>query len=358
MTREFFAAWILASALILVSFGCAKKELDAIKIGAILPLTGESALIGQWGFRGLSLAEKYVNERGGIKGIPLRILVEDGLGDPKQSISAYEKLVKIEKVKIITSIISAVDLALVPLVKRDKVFFLSNAAHPDLSNVGPLVFRHSNTVQQEVALILDFLPRETQNLTLAYMNDDYSVAFKNLLVQSTKDSSLRVKLVPFEKGETDFNLIAIKIIQTTPVDYLIISGVGRNFGLLITKLKEKRYIGKIIVTLGFTVSGADRAAGEAIKGVNGVYFDIGTTSEGYREINKLHRELFKEDISIGSLLFFNSLLLIAHAFENAGPDPEKMSAFLRRTSVFEGKGERMLITNTNDVNPSLKIIGF
>jgi branched-chain amino acid transport system substrate-binding protein len=356
--------WILTGIFLVVALVTiiiiiqTRKEPQEIRIGAILPLTGESALMGQWGQKGIELAEEYINNKGGIKGIPLKVIIEDGQGDPKQSVSAYEKLVKVDRTKIITSIISAVDLALVPLANKDKIFFLSNATHPNLSNAGSLIFRHSNTVQQEVDLILENISDDTKTMTLAYMNDEYSLAFKEIINKKAVDRGLKMVSVPFEKGETDFNLIAIKIMEYRPTDCLVVSGLGRNLGLLIAKLKEKGFDKRIIVTLGFVVTGADRSAGNAIKGVNGVYFDINSNSPDFKKINELYKNKFNEDMPIGSLLFFNSLSLMQYAIENTGPLPEKMAIFLKKITRFEALGEKMTITESNDINPSLKIITF
>ncbi|HET6328865.1 MAG TPA: ABC transporter substrate-binding protein, partial [Planctomycetaceae bacterium] len=50
---------------------------EPIKIGAVVSLTGPGAGLGQPERNGMLLAEKDVNDKGGVKGRPIKILVED-----------------------------------------------------------------------------------------------------------------------------------------------------------------------------------------------------------------------------------------------------------------------------------------
>lgn len=331
---------------------------DGIKIGAVLPLTGEAALLGEWGANGMNLAEEYINKNGGINGKPLRVVIEDGMGNPQLSVNAFKKLKDHEKVKVIFSIISSVDLAIIPLLKDSSVFFLSHATHPKISGIHPLVFRHSPTVQQEVWLIDSLISaKEIEKVTLLYMNDDYGFALSKLLAKRISKGGEKLSLQAFPKGETDYRAIVTKALMTQP-ELIVIAGTGRNLGQLIVKLKEMSYQGDILVTLGFIVSGAKMTAGKSIQGVYGIDFDIDTMEQGYAEVNRMYRDKYGSDIPTGSLIFFNSVLLLSSAIKSAGYNPVKISQYLRKIRSFQGMGERMRITKTNDILPSLKITRF
>ena len=62
---------------LLFTFGCGKKEPKEIKIGAILPLTGNDARYGLWIKEGLDLCVDEVNSSGGINGKRVRIIYEE-----------------------------------------------------------------------------------------------------------------------------------------------------------------------------------------------------------------------------------------------------------------------------------------
>lgn len=55
---------------------------EAIKIGAVVSLTGPGAGLGQPERNGILLAEKDINEKGGVNGRPIKILIEDDGSKP------------------------------------------------------------------------------------------------------------------------------------------------------------------------------------------------------------------------------------------------------------------------------------
>jgi len=347
---------VVALAIVLIMTQT-KREPSEIKIGAILPLTGETAQVGEWAMNGLKLAEEYVNSFPKTREKSIRLIFEDGMGDAKVSLSAFKKLVEVDKVKIVFSIISSVDLTLIPEVKKQRIFFFSHAAHPKISGIDPLVYRHSQTAYQEAKLISSSTPIAVKDIAIAYMNDDYSIALKDELLKEFEIQNKNVNLIMFEKGEIDFLTVATKILEKKP-EFTIIVGYGKNSGLLIVRLKEMGYRGKILVNLGFIISGATQSAGENIKGVSGVYFDIDITQKGYSEINQLYKNKHNAEIPVPALQIFNSLYLLNYAIENVGSDPFAIAEFLKTRKTFQGLGETITITENNDILPSLKIVEF
>jgi len=77
---------------------------EPIKIGAVLSLTGPGAGLGQAERSGVQLAEKLINDKGGIKGRPLKIVIEDDGSKADIAKSKAEDLVFNQKVKAIITI--------------------------------------------------------------------------------------------------------------------------------------------------------------------------------------------------------------------------------------------------------------
>ena len=74
---------------------------EPIKIGAVVALTGPGAGLGQPERNGMLLAEKVINEKGGIKGRPIKILIEDDGSKPDNAKSKAERLIFEEKVLVL-----------------------------------------------------------------------------------------------------------------------------------------------------------------------------------------------------------------------------------------------------------------
>ena len=128
MKKLFFIAFILVLIL-----GCTEKRSeDTIKIGAVLPLTGTAAVYGENAQKGIDLAVKEINAKGGINGKLLQIIYEDDGTEPIKSVTSVKKLTEIDGVKIIIGgVWDFLANAIIPEIDRQKVILISTSALPD-----------------------------------------------------------------------------------------------------------------------------------------------------------------------------------------------------------------------------------
>src|SRR5262249_56249677 len=71
---------------------------EPIKFGAVLSVTGVGAGLGVNERNGLLLAEKTINAKGGFKGRPIRIIVEDDTSNPDTAVTKVNDLIFNQKV--------------------------------------------------------------------------------------------------------------------------------------------------------------------------------------------------------------------------------------------------------------------
>ena len=76
------------------------QQSEPISIGAVLSLTGPGAPLGQAERNGIRLAEKVLNEAGGVNGRTIRVLVEDDGSKPDIAKSKAEALIFNEKIAL------------------------------------------------------------------------------------------------------------------------------------------------------------------------------------------------------------------------------------------------------------------
>ncbi|ACS85625.1 MULTISPECIES: ABC transporter substrate-binding protein [Musicola] len=72
-----------------------------VNLGAILPLTGTSASIGEDQRRGIELAVENINAHGGVNGQKLTVITEDSAGNPVTGLNAVRKLTQVNKVPLV-----------------------------------------------------------------------------------------------------------------------------------------------------------------------------------------------------------------------------------------------------------------
>ena len=93
-----FVVGILASVLLADVAAEAQKP---IRIGASLSQTGPFAPIGQSQLRAYQLCVKHTNEKGGVLGRKLELIVEDDQSQAATAVGIYEKLMTQDKVDAI-----------------------------------------------------------------------------------------------------------------------------------------------------------------------------------------------------------------------------------------------------------------
>ena len=74
---------------------------EPVKIGAVVPLTGDGAVYGVPIQRAALIALKEINDAGGIGGQPVEVIWEDGKCAADEATAAAQKLINIDQVKII-----------------------------------------------------------------------------------------------------------------------------------------------------------------------------------------------------------------------------------------------------------------
>jgi branched-chain amino acid transport system substrate-binding protein len=91
---------VIAMPLLPGPLSVSAQQGEPIKIGAVISLTGPGAGLGQPERNGMLLAEKVINEKGGIGGRPIKILIEDDGSKPDNAKSKAERLIFEEKVLV------------------------------------------------------------------------------------------------------------------------------------------------------------------------------------------------------------------------------------------------------------------
>lgn len=162
-----------------------------IKIGAILPLTGDAADAGNFTKYGIELAVEEINQNGGVNGNSLVVIYEDSKADPKTGVSGVSKLINQDNVSyIIDNSISAVTLAVAPIVNKSNCILISTgASSPEITNAGKNIFRIWNSDNEEAIAVARYAidSLKLDKILLIYMNDEYGNGLKNAFIKQTKD---------------------------------------------------------------------------------------------------------------------------------------------------------------------------
>lgn len=214
---------VVLGILIVFPSGCSKKRSEAkeIKIGVLMPLTGNAASIGVPALNGIQLAIEQINSSRNSEEPLLTLVSEDTKALPAEGLSALQKLISIEKVKfVIGPLTSTVTLAVAPLAEQKKVVIISpGASAPKISESGDYIFR--TEISEELGgaiqarLTVDKL--SYKKIACVYINTDYGAGLFEVFKDSFEQAGGHIVLSEaFDQGETDFRSIISKIKLVEP----------------------------------------------------------------------------------------------------------------------------------------------
>jgi branched-chain amino acid transport system substrate-binding protein len=89
----------VVAGLALLTSGAYAQE--PIKIGSSLPLTGNFSVTGEKHRQGFQLCADIINEKGGLLGRQVELIVSDNRSDTETAIAQYERLINVDKVDLI-----------------------------------------------------------------------------------------------------------------------------------------------------------------------------------------------------------------------------------------------------------------
>lgn len=342
--------------LVIVAIGIFKKRQQAkvdnyIQIGAILPLTGDYADVGNWMKAGIQLAleDCSLNREKHIE-----VLYEDSQGKANVGLNAYRKLKDMHNVKFFISTVTPVCLALRPQVMVDDNFMLVNAGHRDITaKDSPTIFRHALTMTQEAKFLANYV--QTKHLINAntkfcfvYANNDIGLEVRDVFLQNIPKCD--VSVYSYEESDKDLKNISAKIASSKP-EFIVICGYTKNLGVLIRSLRECSYSQNIYVNQGFSTPSVRESAGAFAYNVFYTDYDI-PNSEGIIDLKKRVQERFSTSLSTHNITAYNAIMIINQAVSNSSsimPTPRQVADLIKSKSPYYINEMKLEINEIGDI---------
>jgi len=210
-----------------------------IKVGVLTPLTAGAHSLGKEAVRGAEMAAEYINAKGGVLGMNIKVIIEDDAGQVEKAVSGFRKLTSQDKVvAIIGQIHSSNMLALIkPAEKAGIPIFSTQASNVKITaSKSPNVFRTAAIDPDRAEAWVGFIQTNGfKKVALVAENTDYGVGLITLMKTLNKERSLGLELknFVFDKNSRDLTPQLLQI-KNWGADLVLNIGVG-DAGYLITK---------------------------------------------------------------------------------------------------------------------------
>lgn len=314
---------------------------DKLQIGLTAPLTGDFAEYGDAFRSGALLAIKQANAAGGIHGKQIELVIRDSRGDPKEGVIIAQQFVSNPKIlAVVGDFSSPVALAGGPIYNAGKLVNMSpTATHPDVTKVGPFIFRGGATAQSEGGFDARWAVRDLgfKRVALIYLNDDTYNAFARAYTEVA--TSLGATIVASEKyvaGEKDYTASLTKIKAANP-DILYL-GTRWTDGAGITVQARKIGLQVPLLSSGAVTNQEFlKATGPAAEGFRAdtAFFAADPRPAARKFVTEFEAEYHAIPRDFHALAY-DTTRMILDAIRRGGEDRDKIRAALAATKDYDG----------------------
>lgn len=328
---SFLRSCVLLAVALFVGAAEVALAAEPIRIGASVSSSGTYAKIGRYMEEGYRLWEKEVNDRGGLLGRPVKMLIYDDKSDPAAGIRLYEKLVNEDKVELLLGPYSSpISHAVSTLAdKYRQPMVLPVAATSSIFQRGlKYIFMVLAPAEIYMEGILDIAAsRGARTVAIAHEDTAFPKAIAGGTATLAGQRGLRVVFrEAYPKGNTDFSALLTKAKAANP-DVFIGGTFFEDATALTRQMKELDFAPKAIA---FT-AGSDLPEFGKQLGKNAEYiysptpWEIGMPFPGSKEFVEAYRKMWNQDPIYQAAAAYAGALVFERAIRRVGSlDREKI----------------------------------
>jgi branched-chain amino acid transport system substrate-binding protein len=314
---------VIALGLLLAVPGIAHGQAaagDPIKVGVIVAATGPAATVGLPERNGILLAEKVINERGGVKGRPLKLIVKDDTSNADTAISLANELIFGEKITaLVGSTATASTVAIGGITQKVKLPQIA------FSGFGPAIERERTCTlhlaasqEQNARAMLEY----AKSINARRMGVLHDAGFGSIVVNELKRlaDGYGVQLVATEKFEmsaTDTTTQAAKVKAAQP-DAIFVASVSA------TPMRDARRLQMTQPIISHMGSSTYELVSAMGSGADNVIFPEFVLAEDPLPHQREFVELYRKEYGVlpknVEAMAFDGLHVLALALGKVGPE--------------------------------------
>jgi branched-chain amino acid transport system substrate-binding protein len=234
---------LLVSAALVGALAVPAQAQGTYKIGISAGLTGYAATVDRAWRDGVELAAAALNQKGGIMGRKVEVVVEDNRSEPQEAVTVYRKMLSSDKVGVFASgCVSAGNFAAAGLVVRAETPMVLCSILPQNPDHVKWAFTTIPPPRFEVETRLAYLKDKTQVKKIGVLHDP--TPYANLQKQAAEKSaaSYGLEVVGIEQYKQDDADLSVQISKMHAAGARAILKIGLG-GTTLTAAKNIKQLG-------------------------------------------------------------------------------------------------------------------
>ena len=328
-----------------------KQPEDGLKVGVVLPLTGDWSNFGEKMANGIKLWQKEHHEAN------VSIFFEDGAGKAPNSINAFNKLVNSNGISACISGVSPVLLALAPLASSNKILTVNaGATNPDIKRSSDYTFTIIPDAEVEASYIANYLATvlNRKECFVYWKNDDSGIgmykSFSKTYEQCGGDVVGNESIISIDDVQNTLHKIRTNDIKTV--------FIPTNGEMIARVIRQAYSIGLTdVLWVGYAATESPSIVSD-LKDipVNLIFSSYAFNSEkAFSEKSQSfieeYKKMFGESPAYYAATCYDSIDLIFQAFNNKGDKDLKES--LLSIKQFNGVSGNLVIDGQNYVKSEM-----
>lgn len=326
-----------AAAATTLTWSGAFAQQGPIQLGCVLSLTGPGAGLGQPERNGIQLAEKAINDKGGVDGRMLKVIIEDDGSKPDVAKSKAEGLIFGEKVlAMIGPSLTASTGAIAAITNGEKMGQVAfTGLGPPIEQTYKMLYHALPPQSLNARAMLEYATRGAKAKKIGVLHDTgYGQAVMTSLLANAAPYGIEFTAVErFEVGATDVSAQAAKVRAANPDIVFVIATSPVPF----RNARQMKITQTIVSAIGSASYEYVRGMGEFADDIVFPEFVVGEDPlprqvqfvELYR---RTHNTLPKNFEAAG----FDVVQMMARAIGKAGPNASREAIAVALREPYQG----------------------
>lgn len=307
---------------------------EPIIIGVQTVLSGDAAVYGEYGRKGITLAVEEINSVGGVNGKKLVLIYEDDAADPSKAINALEKLLLSKPSGIISFSGSGATLTITPIIEEKQIpTVIGLASNSKIQDAGDYIFRITPSDSFQGKQWAEIVKNNYKKPAILVVNNSWGTALKETFIENFYGE---VFVENMEESASDVRSQLLKIKEYSP-DVLIMPCYIQD---CITATKQMRELGLNFKTITGDVFFNQEildAVGNAADGFV-ITRPADSKTKEWIEFREKFIAKYGEEPNIMSAYAYDAMYTMYYALQNSNLTREGIKSALYKTDFIGPSG--------------------
>ena len=272
MARRFnwFGIFTLFLFLLMIGGSLQQAKAENIVIGVAVPKTGISASFGDQMIKGTQAAIDEINEKGGVLGKKLQIIVSDDHSDPRDAVSVANQLAAKRISLVIGHFDSSASIAASSVYNEEGMLEISPATtNPNYTKQGfKTIFRLCGRDDVQGATAANYIIKHFRGKNIAILDD--KTAFGHGIAEVVKNTLNKAGITEtsyeiIATGEKDYSALVVRL-AAKKIDVVFHGGHYQEAGVILRQMREHGQKALMIGGDAFAVNDFWPMAGDSAEG--------------------------------------------------------------------------------------------